>query len=427
LKRGFFATFAVLLFASSCGGTTHRTKPQLIAVEDGFYRTTLVRVRPATLRSNGRRLALGDFVAEGPSYDHEMGDISPDGRTLALGGATFGEIMLIDLASLRQKARFQILRRAKGTGVSVQVESWSKPERLIAVVSPWRLPWWASQPPSGFLTLVDPVHRRVVRRVPLKGGALDVVHLHDGTVATLTSGDSPPRLVEMRPGGDVRFVELPGLRTHLRGVRVQGEYFPPSTTPALATDGTRRAFVSLAGSSIAEIDLESMHVRYHDVDLPDVHIPGARPQTPGTGGVELRRDRALVWLGRGLLGVAGGDEDPVVRPSGQIGFLGRQRALQVVDTRTWRLIRTLSVLGCQPASDVLLCSKPGNFNLVAYGPRWGVRYRKATWWEVQAGRLFVGSGQNLSAELDPETGARIRRLDTSVLGGSNLLLWQPPE
>jgi hypothetical protein len=425
VKRGFFASCALVLVASSCGGSANRPEQRLIAFDDGPYRSTLARVHPATLRLDGRRSALSDFVGEGPSFDHATGDISPDGRTLALGGANFAEIMLVDLASLRQTARFTILRRAKGRGVSVQVESWKRPERLIAVATPWR--YKVPDPGPDFLALVDPVHRRVIRRVPLDGWIADAARLPDGAVAVLTSrGTRAPRIVELGLDGKVRRLDLTGLGSPFRGVRVGGEYFAPQVWAGLATEGGR-AFVSLPGSSIAEVDLRSMRVRYHDVDLPAAPIPGARPQMSGSGGPQLRRRGALVWLGRGLLGVSGGDEDPVALSSGQIGILLRQHPLQVVDTRAWRLVRTMPVLGCRPISGVVLCSKPGLPNLVAYGPRWGVRYRKATWWDVQAGRLFVGSGQNLSAELDPRTGARIRRLGTSVLAGSNLLVWQPPQ
>jgi hypothetical protein len=416
MRAALLAGLALVVLGAGCGSTVQAPK-RAIAVDDGLYSSFLRSVDPVTLVPRGPRLRLRDFFVDSPSPDHLT--VSPDGRTLAIGGANLAEITLVDVASLRRTARLRVIRPVARTGVSLQVESWPRPHRLIAVVSPWA--YKIRHPGPERLVLVDPVRRRVVRRIILRGGVWGAGRLADGTVAVLTRGGAgAPRIVEMGPDGRTRSVRIRGFRIPTRGVRVGREYFPREVRPAFATDGRSRAFVTVGGPRIAEVDLRTLAVRFRAVGMHGAPLPGARPEPAGSGGVHFESRPFLTWLGGGLLGVNGGDERPVLTSSGIEAFR-HQWAFQVIDTLAWRGLGTLPMYTCEGLRGLLLCSAPAKrFNLAVYGHDLRLRYRKDSWWDVKDGRLFVGSGNSVSAELNPATGVRIRRLSTPLWGGVEL-------
>lgn len=419
---------ALLLLLAGCGGSKHRSA-QLIGLDtymvggDEFEGTALVRVRAKTLRPYGRRLLLGDGVTG-------AGVRSPDGKVLAFGGYNFGEILLVDLARLKQVAKVVVAGSGGRGGVEVRVEAWPRPDRLVAVATAegaWR------RPHPSRLVVVDPVRRRVVRRASLHGGAIASATVGDGTVALLVIPyrKGTPTLAVVRPDGRLHAVRLERLDLGGRdGVRVGGLYFAPSRLPALASDGRRHAFVVAADRPIAEVDLRTLTVRYHRVRLPDVHLSRPPAWEAGSSGPQLFLPRGAQWFGRDLLAVGGYDEYPARLSSGRIGIRMLERPLQLVDTRRWRLVRTLPVSTCRRGPALFLCSATvGGFapdgkgqrgpSLVAYTPDWKIRYRKRSstlWWDLVAGRLFAGSADGSSvSELDPRTGRLVRRLGRAPL------------
>src|SRR5437764_13711976 len=129
---------AFVLVTTGCGAARHGGSgraPQLIAFADYYERhgdftgTELVRLRPKTLRPYGRPLRLGDAVVTAPTDGR--GALSPDRRTLALGGESFGELFLVDLARLRRTARIVAIPGFGGEGgMEIQILSWPRPDRL---------------------------------------------------------------------------------------------------------------------------------------------------------------------------------------------------------------------------------------------------------------------------------------------------------
>ena len=89
-------------------------------------------------------------------------------------------------------------------------------------------------------------------------------------------------------------------------------------SPGLVVDRRgRRVLVFAARAPVAELDLRTMHVRYHRVEWRRV-----RRRQPRTS------SREALWLGRGLVAVFG--QDSARAPAG----------VQIADTKTWR-VRTV--------------------------------------------------------------------------------------
>ena len=419
--------------------------PQLIAFADyyqpqgDFMATELVRLRPGTLRPYGPRLRLGDAVVSAPNGGHP--GLSPDGRTLALGGENFGELLLVDLARLRRTARIVVFPGSgRDVGIEVQVASWPRPHRLV-VVGTLDGTWWAPHPSE--LVIVDPVRRRIVRRQRLGGSVFDVATTRGGTAAVLVDRyrDKVPMLVVVPPTGGVWHAGLRSLDLGGRdGVHLGGEYFPPVRPPALAVDGRRHAFVVVADRPIADIDLTDRVVRYHAVGLPHLHLAMPPAEAPGSGGVHLTYSVGARWFGAHTLAVEGSDEYPGLVPGYGVGHRYADRRLEVVDTSSWRLVRSVPATGCERAVGLFICSATTwgyppdgkgrlGTSLVAYTPRWKIRYTKSIeWWGLAAGRLFDGSADGTKLwELDPRTGRTLRRVHGApAVWPLDLLRWVPP-
>jgi hypothetical protein len=270
--------------------------------------------------------------------------------------------------------------------------------------------------------------------------------MKDGTVVLLrlpaTFGGVPrgvPTLETVDGRGEIR--TLPLSRLNLNGrehVRVAGSSFRAERTAAIASDGGRRVFVTAADRPIAEVDVPSLGVRYHALRRPDARLPAPGPTTPGSGGVHLLFSRGASWLGAGKLAISGYDELPADLGGGTIGHREVSTRLQVIDTRSWRLLRSLPAISCQPTKDVILCSgdvivrRHGQPHvdtaLVAYDRRWRIRYRKGPaplYWQLIGGRLVVSRENGRRFELDPTSGGRIRRVSPPAYA-DKFFTWNPP-
>jgi hypothetical protein len=435
-------TLVVLLLggvlAAGCGASRHETRwfslTERYEPHGDFYASVLIRVDPITLQPLNRRgLRLGDAATSRV--------FSPDGRTLALGGTNFGQIAFVDLSRPTKTTRLTVAPEAEKRGVEIEVHEWPRRARLVAVATDDGV-WWAPHPSR--LLIVDPQRRRVVRRMSLRGTVLSSVSLLDGTTALLIANARFPTVVIVRPDGSI-------WRKHLRrlglggrdGVRVRGVYYKPERDPALATDGHERIFIVVSDRPIAEVRPHSNRVTYHLVHLSHRYLSSPPPSEPGTGGVHLRFSASATWLDNDQLAIGGLDELPGRLPVG-IGHGDRQRALEIVDTRTWKRTKTIPAFYCRRVPSVTLCAAAtGGFppdgkgtrgpSLVAYDPQWRPVYDKRSpqlWWSVTGGRLLAGSadGRTIS-ELDPESGHVIRRIRPAPLANDmwplDLISWTP--
>jgi hypothetical protein len=422
------------VLAAGCGGAARPAERWFALTEryqsrGDFYASVLLHVDPKTLQPIGRGLRLGDNATSRVR--------SPDGRTLAFGGSNDGELLFVDLSRPVAVKRFTIARaRRGGAGAEVDVLAWPRPGRIVALATP-NAAWWARLPTQ--LLVVDPARRRVVRRMRFAGGVSASVTLRDRTVALLDTSGRFPRVVVVRPDGATWSTRLGRLDLDGGdGMRLAGSYYPPERDPALATDG-ERLFVVVSDRPIAEVLPRTREVRYHRVPLPRRFLSRPPATEPGSGGVHFRLSVAATWLGHDSLGIGGFEEVP-----GGVGHRYLQRALQVVDTRSWRRTRTIRVSGCERADEVVLCNAAtGGYppdgkgvrgaSLVAYDMHWRRLYAKPStqrWWDVTAGRLVAGDADGSHmVELAPETGEVLRRLAPSPLANDmwpfDLSTWTP--
>ena len=397
---------------------------------DGFEATKLLSLDPATLRPIGA-LKLRD-AASGFAF-------SPDRRTLVFAGENFGELLFVDPGRLKVERRLKVVRHP--ADVSLSIAGWPRGRLLVAFASREGA-WWAPHPAR--LLLVDAESGAVSRHASLGGEVDDVVTMRDGTVVMLrldpVSGGVEtgiPVLVTVGPDGRIR--KLPLRRLELDGherVRVGGTTFRAERTVGLASDGNRRVFAVAADRPIAEVDVPTLHVQYHSVRIPDVRF-SVPPMTPGSGGVHLRYSRGANWLGQNLLAFWGTDELPA---KGSVMVLHRFDPLrvQIVHTRSWRVVRSVAATSCEPVRAVVLCaggvkiarSGAGSVDtgLVAYDSRWKVLYRRPApfYWCASAGRLFAETLSGPRFELDLRTGARLHRVHLPELEyPCELIIWKP--
>jgi hypothetical protein len=106
--------------------------------------------------------------------------------------------------------------------------------------------------------------------------------------------------------------------------------------PGLAVDAAGgRAYVVGGGEPVAEVDLRSLAVTYHQPARPISLLGRLRawlqPAAHAKGPV-LGSTRRVIWLGNGRLAVTGEDGRP-----GRDGVVVHPAGLTLVDTRTWSL------------------------------------------------------------------------------------------
>jgi len=263
---------------TGCGSRAERPSPRLIGfdlvitnAENAYSR--LVTLQPKTLQLHGRTLALRDVTTDTTwvAATSSTGQLSPDRRTLAVGGSV-GEIILVDPAKLR---RLGTIRIRRSDDLLVAVDSWAKPNRLLAVYG--RIS--AINPINDSIAVIDPIRRRVVRRVSLEGGVEFAAKVADGSLVLLVERNySHARLVVVSPDGGIRALVLPDGGIRPAGGRFAGRYFRAERGWAVATDGRERAFLARAGAPLLEVNLKSLAVRRH---RPRLRLAtGGLPQPP---------------------------------------------------------------------------------------------------------------------------------------------------
>jgi hypothetical protein len=294
-------------------------KDLLLGVVSSDETGTLVRLDPTTLRAlKGPRVALGGHG--GPW------DFSPDGSQIAFAGKR--GVRLVDAERLRALGD---LEATPGIGDM----AWPEPRRLLLV--------------SGFeweragmqLEVLDPVAGRTVARTHVDGRLADATEIPQGLVLLLAPrrGIGPARLVVFPADGDVRSIELARVEAGWRSEPVTEEVVVDHyQTPGVAFDPEQsRAYVVSAANVVAEIEIETMTVRYHT--LHPERSPARRllewldPAAAAKGASDGSLRRAL-WLGNGRLAVFGWDDHAA--PDG-----GEQTTapagVSVVDTADWSI------------------------------------------------------------------------------------------
>jgi hypothetical protein len=283
---------------------------------------TIARLDPRSLEPlPGPRLDL-----PGPWW---VLSVAPDRSMAVLGNETTGKLAIVDLAGMRSLGTVGIKSLA-WTATS----RWIGRSRLLLVIG--ELPIGEH---SVMLT-IDPHARRVLRRQRLPGPVLAAGHLPDGLVLLLTPdrGIGPATLAVVDDDARIRTVTLSGIAAGSESVETGALLVDRQAFPGLAVDPHgRRAYVVAAGAPVAEVDLTTLRVGYHRLAKPTSAlrrlvnwlVPPAEAKGATDGPA-----RSALWLGEGLLAVAGLDAEAsntrqgareVMRPSG----------LELIDTRGW--------------------------------------------------------------------------------------------
>lgn len=296
------ATLALL----GCGGTdeaatppsTTSTSPAAASPEGAVLAVWDDAVRGSELFwADGRTLEPVDGRSVSFSYYYSAIDRSPDGGTLVLGADDRGYVQLIDLEGMESLGTIDV----GGSGYFERLH-WVAPDLLLASISGT----------AGRAVALDPAAQTVRSEHALPGVVLSSQPVDGGLVLLLAPAEriGSARLAVF-DGETVRTAQLREISAGWEQVsegESEEEYRSRQSIPGLAVDpsGTR-ALVVPAGNRVAEVDLETLEVAYHDLSEPvsffgrlrDWLEPAAHAKS--VDGPE----RNAVWLESGLVAVSG--------------------------------------------------------------------------------------------------------------------------
>jgi hypothetical protein len=300
----------------------------LLAAREFQTPAQLLRVRPGSLRQVGRPLWLDeDFV-------HDFA-ISPDGERLAIGSEMRSTIEIVDLRRWRSLGTIDLPGpRPSGYG-GTSALTWPSERRLLVLSG---APYMGASP-----MVVDPVARRVVRRSDWRGAPLQW-DAHGVRMVVLAApspraAPGPATLMSYGARGRVRELRLGRI---LAGSGERGTGPARALTPALAVDwkGDRAYVVSTDGVQVAEVDLRSWWLEYHELSEPQTALQRLReliePPAHAKGEPVHVRTRHAEVLPNGAIAVTGEDRPAIRRHVAKPIPFG----LRLIDPGSWT-VRTV--------------------------------------------------------------------------------------
>jgi hypothetical protein len=239
------------------------------------------------------------------------------------------------------------------------------------------------------VVLIEARSRRIIQRTPLEGIWLSAARAGNRLVVlTGPTQDRSERLVVADPRGNVRSVAVDA----------------PRATDFVVDPNRRRAYLVSAGV-VADVDLDTLAVAYHELREPvslfrralTWLVPAAQAKT------YHREHHRTLWLGGGLIASYGSE----VTYDGGRPVSGHALGLRLIDTRDWT-VRMVDeqVSHALLAGDVLLAAGDG---LVAYNLNGTKRFqlfrgRRAVPIEGYADRAWIEVGRPLFQVVDVRTG-----------------------
>jgi len=305
------------------------TRPAVLALLWEGQRAQLARLNPVTLRPIGRKVEVADGAVLAVAPDGEIVALTSTVVTGPGGTSDRAELLLVDLSAMRPVGKELELPEAGWVGGTI----WERPGRLILLLG--------GEPPH--VVTVDPHGPRVLRTQPLTG-RLVATDAKAGRLAALLAPATrigPARLVVVEASGAVRTVALPEIVAGWEPLdHPEDEYATRQRIPGLAVspDG-KRAVVVPAGGRVAEVELDSLRVSYHDLSEPVSLLGRLRNwlEPEAQAKVTEGPDRYARWLGDHYVAVTGMDNHGLSE-----GELDASPAgLRLIDTRDWS-VRTLS-------------------------------------------------------------------------------------
>jgi hypothetical protein len=277
---------------------------------------------PLTLRTlRGRKPPLGGHYGSWA--------FSADRATLAIascGDRRSGGIRFVNARAMRVLGDVELSRSFSDCTSSL---TWLAPRRLLAVVQ------------GGVsVVVVDPVARRVLRREALPASPWATGRTRDELVLLLENHGSfaPARVVVVAAEGLTRIVTVDRI---LAGTVVEegsSEYRSRSIQPGLAVDPEgRRAFLVPHDGPVAEIDLRTLAVSYHELDRPSLLGRIVRWLTPAAQAKVLEGPmRQARWLGDDMIALSGLDYSVTANANGEPEPVAAPAGVVLIDTRSWR-------------------------------------------------------------------------------------------
>jgi hypothetical protein len=300
---------AAVAALAGCGGSDDRSAPttRSTAATTTSQPSSPVpedRLLAATSDAAGSELFWVDARTLEPVDDRgvdirfftSVGERSPDGDLLAIGESEGGAVQFVDVDRMRTLGRVDV-----GSASYVERLHWVKPDLLLASLGGT----------PGMVAAIDPTTQEILSVQDLGGATLYSQAAGKELVSLVAPTDriGPARLVVF-DGGELREASLPDMPAGWEEIEGtdDSDYRARQSVPGLAVDpeGTR-ALVIPAGGRVAEIDLDSMEVSYHDLAEPvsfwgrlrDWLEPSAEAKSMDGP------DRNAVWLPNGLVAVSG--------------------------------------------------------------------------------------------------------------------------
>jgi hypothetical protein len=306
---------------------------------------------PLTLRMlPGRKAPLGGHYGSWA--------FSANRATLAIascGDHRGGGIRFVNARTMRVLGDLELSRSFSNCTSSL---TWLAPRRLLAVVQS-----------GAHVVVVDPVARRVLRRTSLPAAPWATAGVRTRHELVLLLGNqgsfAPARLAIVDAEGQMRIATVDRI---LAGSIVEdgsSEYHSRAIQPGLTVDPEgRRAFLAPHAGPVAEIDLRTLAVTYHELDHPSLLGRVLRWLTPAAEAKVLEGPiRNARWLGDGMMAVSGTDYSVTRSATGEPQMVESPAGVRLIDTRTW----TARVLDHE-ASGVAV----GAGLVVAQGGRWDI-------------------------------------------------------
>ncbi|MGH3013931.1 MAG: hypothetical protein ACRDNR_12495 [Gaiellaceae bacterium] len=338
------------------------------------------------------------------SYYHSAVDRSPDGGMLALGADDRGYVQLIDLEGMESLGTVDV----GGSGYFERLH-WAAPDLLLASISGT----------TGRAVALDPAAQTVLSEHELEGIVLSSQPVEGGLVLLLAPSDriGPARLVVF-DGESVRTAELGEIRAGWEQEsegETEQDYRSRQSIPGLAVDPSgSRALVVPAGNRVAEVDLETLEVRYHDLSEPVSLLGRLRDWLEPAAHAKAINgpERNAVWLPSGLVAVSGSHyaadgDDMDVTPAG----------LVLIDPGDWSVRRLSDETNwVATRGDALLASAwkddSGEQAVIVFDTdgeqRFSLTRRAADLSQVSGGLLYVATEEGRRYELvDLETGETV--------------------
>jgi hypothetical protein len=401
------ATLALL----GCGGTEEADPPPatttaaaapaegVLAVSNDLTGSELFWADERTLEPvDGRSVSF--------SYYHSAVDRSPDGGTLALGADDRGYVQLIDLERMESLGTVDV----GGSGYFERLH-WVAPDLLLASISGT----------AGRAVALDPAARTVRTEHELPGVVLSSQPVDGGLVFLLAPSERiGPAHVAVFDGESVRTAELREVRAGWEQVsegESEEDYRARQSVPGLAVDPSgQRALVVPAGDRVAEVDLETLEVAYHDLSEPVSFFGRLRNWLEPAAYAKSvdGPERNAVWLESGLVAVSGShyvaDGDQMdVTPAG----------LTLIDPGDWSVRRLSDEFNwVTTRGDALLASSwkedSGEQTVTVFDTdgeqRFSLTRRAADLSQTSGDLLYVATDEGRRYELvDLETGATVAR------------------